>query len=77
VRLFTRRGYDWSGSYPAIAATAAKLRAESLTLEARVVVCAPDGVVGDALHRRATVSEAMLCAFDLLELDGEDLRGLP
>jgi ATP dependent DNA ligase domain len=23
VRLFTRRGYDWSGRYPAIAATAA------------------------------------------------------
>ena len=31
----------------------------------------------DALHRRGTVSEAMLYAFDLLELDGEDLRGNP
>jgi bifunctional non-homologous end joining protein LigD len=31
----------------------------------------------DALHRRGTVTEAMLYAFDLLELDGEDLRGLP
>jgi ATP-dependent DNA ligase len=30
--------------------------------------------VFDALHRRGTVSEAMLYAFDLLELDGEDLR---
>jgi ATP-dependent DNA ligase len=29
VRLFTRRGYDWSGRYPAIAATAATLRAAS------------------------------------------------
>jgi bifunctional non-homologous end joining protein LigD len=35
-----------------------------------------DGVaIFDALHRRGTVSEAML--YDLLELDGEDLRGLP
>jgi bifunctional non-homologous end joining protein LigD len=25
VRLFTRRGYDWSGRYPAIAVTAARL----------------------------------------------------
>jgi bifunctional non-homologous end joining protein LigD len=42
------------------------------------VVCGPDGVaIFDALHRRGTVSEAMLYAFDLLELDGEDLRGLP
>jgi bifunctional non-homologous end joining protein LigD len=30
-----------------------------------------------ALHRRGTVSEAILYAFDLLELDGQDLRGMP
>jgi bifunctional non-homologous end joining protein LigD len=42
------------------------------------VVCGPDGVaIFDALRRRGTVSEAMLYAFDLIELDGEDLRGLP
>jgi ATP-dependent DNA ligase len=29
VRLFTRRGYDWTGRYPAIASIATKLRAES------------------------------------------------
>jgi hypothetical protein len=29
------------------------------------------------LHRRGTVTEAMLYAFDLLELDGQDLRNLP
>jgi ATP-dependent DNA ligase len=27
ARLFTRRGYDWTDRYPAIAAAAAKLRA--------------------------------------------------
>jgi bifunctional non-homologous end joining protein LigD len=27
VRLFTRRGYDWTERYPAIAAAAAKLKA--------------------------------------------------
>jgi bifunctional non-homologous end joining protein LigD len=31
----------------------------------------------DALHHRGTVSEAMLYAFDLLELDGDDLRDMP
>jgi bifunctional non-homologous end joining protein LigD len=78
VRLFTRRGYDWSGRYPAIAVTAARLRARSFTLDGEAVVCGPDGVaVFDALHRRGTVSEAMLYGFDLLELDGEDLRALP
>jgi bifunctional non-homologous end joining protein LigD len=33
VRLFTRKGYDWSDRYPAIAATAMKLRAQSFTLD--------------------------------------------
>jgi bifunctional non-homologous end joining protein LigD len=78
VRLFTRRGYDWSGRYPSIAVTAMLLRARSFTLDGEAVVCGPDGVaVFDALHRRGTVSEAMLYGFDLLELDGEDLRALP
>jgi bifunctional non-homologous end joining protein LigD len=31
----------------------------------------------DALHRHGTVHDAMLYAFDLLELDGQDLRDLP
>jgi bifunctional non-homologous end joining protein LigD len=54
------------------------LRARSFTLDGEAVVCGPDGVaIFDALHRRGTVSEAMLYAFDLLELDGEDLRRLP
>ena len=78
MRLFTRRGYDWSGRYPSIAVTATLLRARSFTLDGEAVVCGPDGVaIFDALHRRGTVSEAMLYAFDLLELDGEDLRGMP
>jgi bifunctional non-homologous end joining protein LigD len=78
VRLFTRRGYDWSTRYPAIVTTAVKLRATSFTLDGEAVVCGPDGVaVFDALHRRGTVSEAMLYAFDLLESDGEDLRAMP
>jgi bifunctional non-homologous end joining protein LigD len=78
VRLFTRRGYDWSGRYPAIVMTAMQLGATSFTLDGEAVVCGPDGVaMFDALHRRGTVSEAMLYAFDLLALEGQDLRALP
>ena len=77
VRLLTRRGYDWSGRHPAIVRTAAALPCTSFIIDGEAVVCGPDGVaVFDALHRRGTVSEAMLYAFDLLELDGEDLRAL-
>jgi bifunctional non-homologous end joining protein LigD len=78
VRLFTRRGYDWTTRYPAIAGTAAELSARSFTLDGEAVVCGPDGIaIFDALHRYGTVTEAMLYAFDLLEVDGEDLRRLP
>jgi ATP-dependent DNA ligase len=52
VRLFMRRGYDWSGRYPAIAVTATLLRARLFTLDGEAVVCGPDGVaIFDALHR--------------------------
>jgi bifunctional non-homologous end joining protein LigD len=78
VRLFTRRGYDWSDRYPAIAGAAAKLRAQSFTLDGEVVVCGADGIaIFDALHRHGTVSDAILQAFDLLELDGVDYRLQP
>jgi bifunctional non-homologous end joining protein LigD len=76
--LFTRRGYDWTDRYPAIASAAAKLRAKSFTMDGEAVVVGADGVaVFEALHRRHKASDAILYAFDLLELDGEDLRPLP
>ena len=75
VRLFTRRGYDWTERYPAIASAAATLKARSFTLDGEAVVCGEDGVaILEALHRHGTVRAAILQAFDLLELDGEDLR---
>jgi bifunctional non-homologous end joining protein LigD len=78
VRLFTRRGYNWIDRYPAIAAAAARLRAKSFTLDGEAVVAGADGVaVFDALHRRGRVTDVILQAFDLLELDGEDLRPFP
>src|SRR6266436_3661444 len=44
VRLFTRRGYDWTERFPAIAAAAAALRAKSFTIDGEAVVTGPDGV---------------------------------
>jgi hypothetical protein len=44
VRLFTRRGYDWTDRYPAIAAVAAKLRAKSFTLDGEAAVSGADGI---------------------------------
>jgi hypothetical protein len=45
---------------------------------ARLVVTGLDGIaVFDAHHRRRRATDAMLYAFDLLELKGKDLRSLP
>jgi ATP-dependent DNA ligase len=77
VRLFTRRGYHWADRYPAIARAAVKLR-RSFTIDSEAALCGADGIaIFDALHRRGTVTEAMLYAFDLLELDGTDMRPMP
>jgi hypothetical protein len=78
VRLFTRRGYDWTDRYPAITRAAATLRAKSFTIDGEAAVCGPDGIaVFDSLHRRHKATDALLFGFDLLELDGEDLRPRP
>jgi bifunctional non-homologous end joining protein LigD len=51
---------------------------KSFTLDGEAAVCGADGVaVFDALHRRRGATDAILQAFDLLELNGEDLRRLP
>ena len=41
------------------------------------MICGPDGLSRfDELRRRDSASKAMLWAFDLIEHDGDDLRGL-
>jgi bifunctional non-homologous end joining protein LigD len=81
VRVFSRRGHDWTDRVPRIAAALLTLRVTSITLDGEGVVCGPDGVT-DFDRLRAAVGrkgsrDAFLYAFDLLELDGEDLRGKP
>jgi hypothetical protein len=40
VKLFTRRGHDWTDRYPA----AAELRASSFTLDGEAMACGADGI---------------------------------
>ncbi|ACR15036.1 putative DNA ligase [Burkholderia phage BcepIL02] len=75
VRLLTRNENDWSKRYPAIVDAAAALPARSFVLDGEVVCCDGDGLaVFELLRSRRHDGEAFLYAFDLLELDGEDLR---
>jgi bifunctional non-homologous end joining protein LigD len=78
VRLFTRRGYDWTQRYPRIASAVASLRTASAVVDGEAVFCDGTGVADfERLHSRAYDDQVFLYAFDLLELDGEDWRPRP
>jgi bifunctional non-homologous end joining protein LigD len=81
VRLYTRGGFDWTDRMPFIAVAISALRCQSAILDGEAVI-EDEADVSDffALHRAlrgGRAPEAILYAFDLLELDGEDLRPMP
>jgi bifunctional non-homologous end joining protein LigD len=78
VRLFTRNGYDWSDRYPLIVEAALRNRISSFVIDGEAVLLGVDGISDfDGLHSRKHDDEVMLYAFNILALDGEDLRKLP
>ena len=75
VRLITRGGYNWTSRYPWIVEVALKNRFKQFVIDGEAVVLGVDGVADfDALHSRRHEDEVQLYAFDILALDGEDLR---
>jgi bifunctional non-homologous end joining protein LigD len=77
VRLITRGGYNWTNRYPSIVAAALKNRHKQFVIDGEAVVLGVDGIADlDALHSRKHEDEVQLYAFDILALDGDDLRGL-
>ena len=78
VRLFTRRGFDWSHRFPLIVEAAGALRVSSISIDGEAVVCGDDGVSDfDRLHSQGWDGAVFLFAFDVLEIDGDDLRQEP
>ncbi len=78
VRLITRNGHNWTDRYPWIVEAALKNRVRQFVIDGEAVVLGVDGVSDfNALHSRRHDEEVQLYAFDVLALDGEDLRGLP
>jgi ATP-dependent DNA ligase len=78
VRLFTRNGYDWTDRYPLIVEAALKNRTTSFVIDGEAVLLGVDGISDfNGLHGRRHDGEVQLYAFDVLALDGEDLRKLP
>jgi bifunctional non-homologous end joining protein LigD len=78
VRLLTRNGHDWSKRYPWIVESALKNRTRQFVIDGEAVVLGVDGVSDfDALYSRQHDEQVQLYAFDVLAMDGEDLRQLP
>jgi ATP-dependent DNA ligase len=80
VRLLTRTGLDWTTKYPVIAEALSELPATTAYLDGELCGVLSDGrtafnLIQNAADTRNT--SLVFFLFDLLFLDGEDLRGLP
>jgi len=76
VRLISRHGNDFTSRFPLAAAAVAALPAHSFLIDGEAIVTDAKGLaVFDLIRRQRHSSEAVLIGFDLIELDGEDLRG--
>ena len=80
ARAYTRSGLDWSDRFADVVAEAAKLPVGSALLDGEAVVMDADGrssFQGLQGALKGAPGSIDYIAFDLLELDGEDLTGLP
>jgi bifunctional non-homologous end joining protein LigD len=75
IRLITRNGHDWAPRYPLIVEAVNRLKVRSCLIDGEAVVCDGNGLaVFERLRHKHEAKSVLLYAFDLLELDGEDLR---
>jgi bifunctional non-homologous end joining protein LigD len=78
ARLITRGGYDWTKRFPWIVEAALKNRQKHFVIDGEAVILGVDGYSDfNALHSGKHNEEVQLCAFDVLAMDGDDLRDLP
>ena len=79
-RAYTRSGLDWSDRFAGLIADAVDLKARSALIDGEAVVMLPDGRTSFQALQAALKGDGggiAYFAFDLLELDGEDLTGRP
>jgi bifunctional non-homologous end joining protein LigD len=78
VRLITRGGHDWTRRFPWIAEAALGNRRKQFVIDGEAVVLGVDGIANfNSLHSGKQNGEVQFCAFDVLAVDGEDVRDLP
>jgi bifunctional non-homologous end joining protein LigD len=80
VQLLTRSGLDWTAKYPETAKALGGLRVTTAYLDGELCGVRVDGVTSFELMQEATDSGTgalIYFAFDLLDVDGEDIAKLP
>jgi bifunctional non-homologous end joining protein LigD len=81
VKLMTRRGLDWTNKFATIAEAVAALPAQAVLIDGELVVEDARGVSSFSLLQQDLKDNRhgrmVYYAFDLMHLDGEDLRGAP
>jgi bifunctional non-homologous end joining protein LigD len=78
VRLYTRNGYDFAGRFPQIVEAVSKLKVRSCFIDGEAIVVDERGLsTFDLLRSWRHDRAAVLCAFDLIEIDDKDLRKTP
>lgn len=81
VTIFTRNGHDWTRRYPGLAKEAAQLKVKEAILDGEVVALDKKGMpdfnlLQNSLQKRSA-GGLLFYAFDLLWLNGKDLKKLP
>ena len=78
VKLYSRPGNDLTKRFPLIVESLARLRPHSCIIDGEAVACGDDGIASfDRIRYRRHDESVFLYAFDLVKLDGDDLRRDP
>jgi bifunctional non-homologous end joining protein LigD len=78
LKLYSRPGNDLTDRFPLIVEALARLRPRSCFLDGEAVACGEDGIASfDRIRYRQHDASVFLYAFDLVELNGDDLRRDP
>lgn len=77
LAMWTRNGLDLSARFPRVARALAQLVVGDAVIDGEVCVLDAQGVPRFELIQQGGEEQAVLFAFDLLRLDGEDLRTRP
>jgi bifunctional non-homologous end joining protein LigD len=75
VRLYSRSGTDLTKRFPLIVETMADLGARSCIIDGEAVACGDDGIACfEMIQRWDTNDSVFMWAFDLIEVNGQDMR---